>query len=1661
MASSPPDFARQVRALVKKNLVLLLTRHWISTLLLTAVAPVVVLSLTLNINNFSPIGSFSGLGSPARVRSLPDAIPNSQKLVFVRPENLGSDVDIVIKSITKLLSSNQWTQFSNRRDARRNCNSNARGVSGCYAIITFNDSPLSDVGLNKTWNYALRFDPARYGARYDYDSDMNSDQAYWSPTQMAVQNAITGSTEMPDVYSFSSVLRSIEDIAKKLMYGRTVISTYHIVFFLSVLPSIYHVVNVITIERDSGLSELIDTMGGSASARVLSNIVAFTIIYSPTWLIFGCLYWYLLFPDSNPAIPIFWQLFSGSAFLNASIFAAAFFKTRRISSIFVVVCFCCLGGGAAISLSKRVTTSQVIPLSLFFPSMNYIYVLSHMARFAIFNAPVQVARDNFEGLSIPIQIQAFLSPQELKDILEGQSYFVSVVIFWVLLILQSFFYPVLAIIAEHLLHGLNFKGRAMTKTKETEDSTVAIQTTGLAKVYPTTWHRNLLGFGKNRDGLRALNGLDLVVRKRQVLCLLGVNGAGKSTTLDLVSGFQTQTAGTISINAGPSQLGVCPQRNVLFERLTVLEHVRFWSNMKSGKEDRNALHELIAACDLATKTHSQAGTLSGGQKRKLQLACMFAGGTTVCLMDEVTSGLDPISRRAIWNIILAERSKRSMVFTTHFLDEGEVLADYIVILSKGQIKCQGSKTELKNGFGGGYRVYTDKAAADVAEIDAPRTIHQDQVIFRTPNSRSASRIVGHLEEAGYSQVQIAGPTIEDVFLQVAQADVSTRKSQGDPTAATVTGHLSSGKATTFFQQVRILMLKRLKVLPRYWPAAFLALSLPIACMPALNTFIAVGFVRPSCLTRDLQADREFADRNGSYYGYNFPLSFYNYANGTLPQHLPFGPPSSVPALRNVLSSFPIGKSYHMEGFDGDWDIQSDYSSFQASVRAIPPRFSQGGVYLGDASHAATIATNSMSMSGGYSTLMSLLNIYASIRSGIQMDLMMDYNYAPFTRTGDFSTSTYVLYATLILAVYPAFFALYPAFERVNKIRALQCSNGVRPLPMWTAYFLIDLIFVLAVSMAFTLTISQQFPFWWEPAYMFPICLLHGITGILVGYIISTRASSQLASFLWTLGLSGLAFFVMALGYILPSVQSDPLDAERNADIVAYTLGLFFPIGGVFRGIAVGVNMLQLACRDDGSESTAGSWWGYGFPIVYLIVQVVALCALLVWLDSDLSFSLLLRRPNTRGAKQIEEDERKVEEEKGYGTSSATSFGAGVHKEATRVKNDEQDLLRMVHVSKSFSGHAAVDDVSLGLGQGEILALLGPNGAGKTTIVNMIRGELRPSRGEIFLRDVSVTRHPRQAQQAIGVCPQFDAPDLLTARQHLIFYAQIKGVPAIAVKSNVEIAMARVGLTDHADKQAIKLSGGNRRKLSLAIALMGNPAVLVLDEPSSSMDAAAKRAMWDIIRSEIAVPGRSLLLTTHSMEEADALATRAAILNQGNLLAIGTTRALRQEYSNLYHVQLLLKTAPHSSEEEMLAVEAWVKSHFEDVRFEGRSLAGQINFMVPASLSSSSSSVATAAAAAAAAAALKDEDTISAISSSPSSLISPSSPSSDKGDVGNVSYLIRLLEKNRDNLGLQDYSIGAPTLERVFLGVVKDSYVEEEGMQRTGIARLLRKFVGRA
>ena len=210
--------------------------------------------------------------------------------------------------------------------------------------------------------------------------------------------------------------------------------------------------------------------------------------------------------------------------------------------------------------------------------------------------------------------------------------------------------------------------------------------------------------------------------------------------------------------------------------------------------------------------------------------------------------------------------------------------------------------------------------------------------------------------------------------------------------------------------------------------------------------------------------------------------------------------------------------------------------------------------------------------------------------------------------------------------------------------------------------------------------------------------------------------------------------------------------------------------------------------------------------------------------------------------------------------------------------------------------------------------------GKTTTLSILSGDIAPSRGKAYLDGLDIETEQMQVRRLIGYCPQHDALlDLLTVYEHLELYARIKGVPSSMLDTVIHSKMRQLDLLDFANKMAGTLSGGNKRKLSVAIAMIGRPKVIFLDEPSTGMDPVARRYMWDVISAMSTGNGQcSVILTTHSMEEAEALCTRIGIMVNGQLRCLGTGTHLKNRFGRGYELELKTELPARAAVQALIA-----------------------------------------------------------------------------------------------------------------------------------------------
>lgn len=298
---------------------------------------------------------------------------------------------------------------------------------------------------------------------------------------------------------------------------------------------------------------------------------------------------------------------------------------------------------------------------------------------------------------------------------------------------------------------------------------------------------------------KACKNFSASIGQGSLLCLLGHNGAGKSTTFNILTGlfppsegdgmvFGNSVVGAMS--AIRRTMGVCPQHDILWDELTAREHLEIFADLKrfypwpwQRAARRAALDEYVEAVKLTAVQHHYVSTYSGGMKRRLSVAIALIGDPRVVFLDEPTTGMDPLSRRHVWNLIQSEKKRRVIVLTTHLMEEADILGDRIAVMSRGLIRAIGTSIRLKNKYGNGYRinVSAEPTAVDeamrviTAEVDGAELVGRTNqfLMYGLRTANSGAVLVGffrRLEAGAYRGViasaSVSGPTLEEVFINV-------------------------------------------------------------------------------------------------------------------------------------------------------------------------------------------------------------------------------------------------------------------------------------------------------------------------------------------------------------------------------------------------------------------------------------------------------------------------------------------------------------------------------------------------------------------------------------------------------------------------------------------------------------------------------------------------------------------------------------------------------------------------------------------------------------------------------------------------------------------------------------------------------------------------------
>lgn len=1065
----------------------------------------------------------------------------------------------------------------------------------------------------------------------------------------------------------------------------------------------------------------------------------------------------------------------------------------------------------------------------------------------------------------------------------------------------------------------------------------------------------------------AVKDLTLNMYEGHITVLLGHNGAGKTTTLSMLTGMITPTSGTAlvggfdvrtDIHKVRESLGLCPQHNVLFKDLTVREHLYFFGKLKglSGVELNAEIKKYVTLLQLEPKENAASSTLSGGMKRKLAAGVALCGGSKIVMFDEPTSGLDPAARRAMWDLLQAEKHGRTTLLTTHFMDEADLLGDRIAIMAGGELQCCGSSFYLKKKYGAGYHLIIVKGAnCDVdsvtrllrqfiPDISVDQNIGSELSYLLTEDRSSVfeamlSKLEENKKKLGLLSYGVSLTTMEEVFMKVGkdkEVSSSDEKQQAngvDNVAysgsfeiddSTLPNEIEStlprypllkGIALLVNQLIAMIMKKALYVW-RTWYITLIQILMPVVFL--ILTIIIV---------RTWQSVRNLPAREISMAAYGTTHTPVEVVNGDLNEvaaiykdltdgiELNGSETMSEYILRRSENELPTVRQNYIVGatFDGSLEAPNITGWFNnLPYHSIP--LAVGTIYN------------------------ALLNYHTNSTTITVVNYPLPFSEDSLIPSQSFSVGNMGFQVAFSLgfsmAFVSAFFIIFYVKERVSKAKHLQIVSGVEVVPFWLSALVWDLVISLFPVVGVIITFAG----FQEDGFNTSI-ELGRIVVVMVCFFWSILPATYVFSFIFSVPLTG--FTTMAVINVITGValfmtvniMSIPSLELQDVARVLDWIFLVFPhyslcasINNMYRNYAVSkacYNVLKIplvcyqyepnaCCRDRCPPRGCVQWtddyfdWeapGIGRNIFFFLLEGVLCIVMLLILEYRLFERLAYGiqksdvKIGTGNVRREEELDSDVAAEKSKLLMTDRS-----------VLLEEYELV-LKNVTKYYGSFLAVNKLCLAVKRGECFGLLGVNGAGKTSTFKMMTGDEKISAGEAFVSGLSLKTSMKEVHQQIGYCPQFDAVlEELTGNETLTMFCLLRGIPQEKCQGIIKYLASELLFKKHINKKIKAYSGGNKRKLSTAIALIGDPPVIYLDEPTTGMDPAAKRHLWNVI-CKVRDSGRCIILTSHSMEECEALCTRLAIMVNGHFKCLGSTQHLKNKFARGYTLTVKIKKMP--------------------------------------------------------------------------------------------------------------------------------------------------------
>ncbi|XP_006872052.1 PREDICTED: ATP-binding cassette sub-family A member 3-like [Chrysochloris asiatica] len=1143
----------------------------------------------------------------------------------------------------------------------------------------------------------------------------------------------------------------------------------------------------------------------------------------------------------------------------------------------------------------------------------------------------------------------------------------------------------------------------------------------------------------------AVRGLSLNLYEGHITAILGQNGAGKTTLLSVLSGLFPPSSGKAYICGFDiskdmlhirKSLGLCPQNGLLFDYLTVYEHLYFFARLKGMPWDlcQNEINNILTIFKLQDKQHSFPNSLSEGMKRKLSVSIALAGNPKVVMLDEPTSGMDLISRRATWDLLQQRKHGRTIVLTTRCMDEADLLGDRIAIMTRGSLQCCGSSLFLKQKYGsfhfraGYHMVMMKEPHCKAAEVSSliynyiPNASLDSNVgtelSFILPKE-CANRFEDLFRELDNQQVNlgiasygISTTTMEEVFLRINRLAEPTVNLQTIelPTECDPMGiqpwlrnlddtpkddflmpkelpniQLNTGM-TLCIQQFYALLMKRALYTLRHWRITLLQILILL--------FFTLFLLKAIFYYSEVK-DAPILGMDLHQYGQS--IVPYTFSLKTKLAVL-FGDHIKLILMNEKQLPHPV--TGNLEEFLLKSGRCKEQCIVAISLEVQKSRAIITALFNNQAYHAAPTALN-------------LVNkILFKLLSGPGASISVSNKPQPRTASQAIKEQFHegskghdvafsLFFGTAIVA--SSFSVLTVVFYVCNVTAFLEDHHYADALLIFTLFGWSTIPLIYLMSFLFSSSAAAY-------TKLLAFNFLTGIASFLLVYMIDTNTPSHEAQ--------------------RSSAQRSQIPLENEKDVVTRSL-LPLPykqvIESVFGNIGVmdlgGLNQIfvsmfflfpaynlgksisgfydnfrtQRYCTSSSSEDckannikyeenyygfeghgigkyvTAMIVTGFLFLILLFIIEVNLLTFKSLY--SNFLYGHFLKK---RKMVQVSDQESLVPDDPDV--LDERNKVLECPPENLSSLNSPLVLKELLKIYFHQVPVVAVNRLTFAVQKGECFGILGFNGAGKSSIFKMLTGDKTITSGEVIVDGKNIGKNMEKSQQRIGYCPQHDPLlEHLTGYETLALHARLWGVPEHYIHAYVKSMLSTLFLDPFEDKLIKNFSSGTKRKLSTGIALLGRPDVIFLDKPSSSMDPVARRLLWNTV-SQIRESGKATVIISHSMEECEVLCTKLAIMVSGTFKCLGSPQYLKNKFGSGY--TLLVKIKRTTPQAQLQAFKMFVKATFPD-SFLKQEYQRTVHYHIP-------------------------------------------SMDLTWGQVFGI------LESIKDEYGLEDYSISHNTLEQVFL-----------------------------